>query len=432
VPEGDGQVADARPAGGEVAALAADLRARGALGRSDSLNRLFDFLAECAAAGARPKEFEVASAVFGRDSGFDGSQDATVRVAVHRLRRKLDDYYAGPGAADPVRLAIPRGEYRMTAEPRPEGAPTPASPTTRDWRRWALAAAALVLALNLGAWAAFWQTHGADRTISEVRARAPWAALRQTDAPTLLVLGDYYIFGEIDEQAGIDRLIRQYSINSAADLDDWLMDNPKAMGKYRDLDLYYLPVGAAFALRSIVPVVSHAVGRAETTRVIMASDLTPDMLKRNNIVYLGYFSGLGVLRAPVFAGSRFQVGETYDQLIDGKAHKLYTSQEGGPAGGDANRRDYGYVAAFKGPAGNRIVVIAGARDTGLQEAAEALANPDSLKALAKAAGGGDDFEALYEAEGIGRSTLGGRLVVASPRTGVNPWTAQPNLSFPIG
>ena len=32
------------------------------------------------------------------------------------------------------------------------------------------------------------------------------------------------------------------------------MDNPKAMGSYRDLDLYYLPVGAAFALRSIVPV----------------------------------------------------------------------------------------------------------------------------------------------------------------------------------
>jgi hypothetical protein len=369
MPDGVGQANGGQGNGSEVAGLAADLRARHALGRSDSLNRLFDFLADCAAAGARPKEFEVASAVFGRDSGFDGSQDATVRVAVHRLRRKLEDYYAGPGSADPVRLAIPRGEYRMVAEPRPQAAPALAQAPARDWRRWALAAAALVLALNLAAWAAFWVTHGPDRTLSQVRASAPWAAMRRSDAPTLLVLGDYYIFGEIDEQAGIDRLIRQYSINSAADLDDWLMDNPKAMGKYRDLDLYYLPVGAAFALRSIVPVLSHAGGRAETTRVIMASDLTPDMLKRNNIVYLGYFSGLGVLRAPVFAGSRFSVGETYDQLIDGTAHKLYSSQEGGPGGGDANRRDYGYVAAFKGPAGNRIVVIAGARDTGLQEAA---------------------------------------------------------------
>ena len=75
--------------------------------------------------------------------------------------------------------------------------------------------------------------------MAQARAQAPWSGLAAADAPTLLVLGDYYIFGEIDEQAGINRLIRQYSINSAADLDDWLMDNPKAMGKYRDLDLYY-------------------------------------------------------------------------------------------------------------------------------------------------------------------------------------------------
>src|SRR5205085_11038381 len=117
MPDGVGQ-----GSASEVGELAAQLRARQALGRSDSLNRLFDYLAACAAAGARPKEFEVAAAVFARDSGFDGSQDATVRVAVHRLRRKLDDYYAGPGAAEPVRLAIPRGEYRMVAEPRPADA----------------------------------------------------------------------------------------------------------------------------------------------------------------------------------------------------------------------------------------------------------------------------------------------------------------------
>ena len=119
-------------------------------------------------------------------------------------------------------------------------------------------------------------------------------------------------------------------------------------------------------------------------------------------------------------------------LIDGVSHRIYRSQEGGPSQGDANRRDYGYVAAFRGPGGNRIVVIAGARDTGLQQAAEALANPDALKALLKTVGDADSFEALYEAEGIGRSTLGGHLEIAAPRNKVNPWTAQPNLSFPIG
>ncbi len=421
-------------AGEEIAELAAGLRARHALGRSPGLNRLFDYLAECAKVGMRPKEFEVAAAVFGRDADFDGGQDASVRVAVHRLRRKLDDFYAAAGRDEPARLTIPKGEYRMVVEARPAAVAAPGF----AWRRWALGAVALVLALNVAAWAVFWSTHGSEHSLARAQASQPWTPIVKGDAPTLLVLGDYYIFGEIDETAGINRLVRQYSINSASDLDDWLMDNPKAMGKYRDLDLYYLPVGAAFALRSIVPVLSRGAGPSRGTsggdnvHVVMASDLTPEMLKRNNIVYLGYLSGLGMLRAPVFAGSRFSIGETYDDLIDGVSHRTYRSQEGGPSQGDANRRDYGYVAAFRGPAGNRIVVIAGARDTGLQQAAEALANPDALKALLKTVRDADSFEALYEAEGIGRSTLGGHLEIAAPRSKVNPWTAQPNLSFPIG
>src|SRR6185312_11834502 len=97
------------------------------------------------------------AAVFGRTSAFDGSQDASVRVAVHRLRRKLDDFYAGPGRDEPVRLSIPKGEYRMVAEPRPAdeiaAAPTGAP---RPWRTYAIAAIALIALLNIAAWAVFW------------------------------------------------------------------------------------------------------------------------------------------------------------------------------------------------------------------------------------------------------------------------------------
>ena len=67
---------NAKGAGDKIAELAAALRARQAFGRSDGLNRLFDYLADCGQAGLRPKEFEVAAAVFGRSSAFDGSQDA--------------------------------------------------------------------------------------------------------------------------------------------------------------------------------------------------------------------------------------------------------------------------------------------------------------------------------------------------------------------
>ena len=413
----------------DIAELAQGLRARQALGRSDGLNRLFDYLVQTSAGGARPKEFEVAAAVFGRSSAFDGAQDASVRVAVHRLRKKLDEFYAGEGRDERVRLTIPKGEYRVVAT---EAGPQSANPTARRKVHWLAIAVVLLLALNAGAWAAFWTTHGGERDLIAARKSPPWSQLIKADAPTLLVLGDYYIFGETDEREGVDRLVREYAINSREDLDAWLMDNPTAMGRYRDLDLYYLPVGAASALRSVTPILAGGAARPENLRVIMASDLTPEMLKRNNIVYLGYISGLGVLRGPVFSGSRFRIGDTYDELYDGRTKTTYVSQEGGPSRGEASHRDYGYVTAFKGPQGNRILIIAGVRDTGLMQAAEALASPPALKALIKAAGKGDSFEALYEAQGIQRSSLSARLLVAAPRSATNPWSSETDLHFPAG
>ncbi|MDB5453384.1 MAG: hypothetical protein JWO33_1962 [Caulobacteraceae bacterium] len=414
-------------AGQDIAELAASLRARQALGRSEGLNRLFDYLVETSVTGARPKEFEVAAAVFDRGSGFDGAQDASVRVAVHRLRMKLVEFYAGPGRDDAVRLAAPRGEYRLAAEPM---ARAPA--VARRFPPWAAVALAIVL-LNAAAWGGWWATHPGDGGLAEVRRAAPWKQLIAAERPVLVVVGDYYIFGEIDEGANVDRLIREYAINSHADLDAWLMDNPAAIGRYTDLGLSYLPTGAAFALRDVMPVLAPKAADLDRVRVVMSSDVTPEMLKRNDIVYLGYFSGLGVLRDPVFAASRFRVGETYDELIDVKTGREYVSQQGGPEKRASSGSDYGYFASFRGPAGNRVVIIAGTRDTALMQTAEAVTGKAGLQALARAAAGADSFEALYEVEGIRRANLGGRLLLASPLKPGKIWAApRSDLSFPAG
>ena len=399
------------------------------LGRSEVLNRLFDYLVQVSVAGGRPKEFEVAAAVFGRDAGFDGAQDASVRVAVHRLRKKLEDYYAGPGRDEPVRLLAPRGEYRLEVVPA-DLAPEPVAIVSAGPRRWALILGALAL-LNLALWAAWWATH--RDPYSPVRAAAPWSQLLHSERPLLVVTGDYYIFGDLDEATGAGRLVREYGVNSAADLDAWLMDHPSMVGRYRDLDLYYLPVGVAAALRELMPVLAPKAAARGQVRVVSASDLTPEMLKANDILYVGYLSGLRLLRDPVFAGSRFKVGETYDELIDAKTGRRYQSQEGGPVDGQVNQRDLGYFAAFRGPTGSRIVIVAGARDVGLTQAAEALTRPDTLKALRTAAKGGEAYEGLFEAEGLGRASLGGHLVLGSPLETARIWSpARPPMVFPAG
>jgi hypothetical protein len=412
----------------DIASLADGLRVHGALGRSEALIRLFDYLVGVSTAGGKPKELEVAAAVFGRDSGFDGAQDASVRVAAHRLRKKLEDYYAGPGRDEPVRLTVPRGEYRLVAVPA-ELAPAAEAPL-RKVPRWAVALGVLA-ALNLAAWAGWWASHRDG--YEPLRRMAPWSQLIGGGHPLLVVLGDYYIFGDLDEATGAGRLVREYGINSSADLDAWLMDHPALVDRYRDLDLFYLPVGAAAALRHVMPVLAPKASDREQVRVITASDLTPEMIRRNDILYVGYLSGLKLLRDPVFAGSRFRVGDTYDELIDTRTGRRYQSQEGGPAEGQSSQRDLGYFAAFRGPTGNRIVIVAGARDVGLTETAEAVTNSRSLRDLLKAANGADAYEGLFEAEGLRRATLGGRLVLGSPLDAAHIWVPpRKPPQFPAG
>ncbi len=58
------------------------------------------------------KEYQIATEALGRGSDFDPRIDSTVRVAVARLRTKLDEYYSRQGVHDPIRIEIPKGSYR--------------------------------------------------------------------------------------------------------------------------------------------------------------------------------------------------------------------------------------------------------------------------------------------------------------------------------
>src|SRR5437868_713154 len=55
-------------------------------------------------ASAGITEHSIAFDVYERGHAFDPQVDGTVRVETYRLRRKLQDYYEGPGREDPIRI----------------------------------------------------------------------------------------------------------------------------------------------------------------------------------------------------------------------------------------------------------------------------------------------------------------------------------------
>lgn len=57
------------------------------------------------------KQFSLGIDVYERRPDYDPSTDSIVRVEAQRLRRKLREYYAGPGSSDPVVISLYPGSY---------------------------------------------------------------------------------------------------------------------------------------------------------------------------------------------------------------------------------------------------------------------------------------------------------------------------------
>jgi len=74
--------------------------------------------------GHSVNEYSIAVEALGRSSKFDPRQDAIVRVEAHRVRHRLQQYYAGAGREDRVQIILPPGKY----VPQFVTVATPASP----------------------------------------------------------------------------------------------------------------------------------------------------------------------------------------------------------------------------------------------------------------------------------------------------------------
>ena len=403
-----------------IRAQAAKVAASGVLGRSRFYASLLEFLVTCASQGRTPKELEIAAEVFGRGSEFDPSQDSMVRVYAHNLRQKLQQFYAEAGSAETQHLSIPKGEYRLMlvdAEERNE-APVRRGFWHDEPRTLKLAAAtAVILGLGIAAGMALQgrldARSSSPSVYEQIAESRVWRPLLDDNLPILVVVGDYYIFGELDTQGNVDRLVREFSINSSRDLDDLMMYQPELAARYMDLDLTYLPRSAAFALRDVLRVLYTS---DKPVRAISMSELNVADFKTSHIVYVGYISALDKLLEFVFASSELAVGDTFDELVEKSTGTIYASGAGLPNG--SNYLDYGLFSTFPGPAGNQFLIVAGTRDAGLMQTAQALSEPMHLRVAedavaAKGLNAGGGVEILFEVRGYDRTNLDAMIVHTS-------------------
>lgn len=126
---------------------------------ADRSRRLLEFLVRETLAGRsdRLKDYTLGAEALGRGDQFDPRTDPIARVEASRLRARLDVYYGTEGAADSIRIVIPKGGYVPVFEGRSVDAraATPASPdvgTPGSRSLWPVAVAAALLAVAAFTW----------------------------------------------------------------------------------------------------------------------------------------------------------------------------------------------------------------------------------------------------------------------------------------
>lgn len=117
------------------------------------------------------KETVIAAEVY-REPAYDPKADSFVRVDVGRLRQRLRDYYAERGAADPIRITIPKGRYAPAFEvAKPE--------RSLPWRWIGAAVAGVALTSGL-----FWW-RGGTRAVEEATGKLALSVIAAEGPPPL-------------------------------------------------------------------------------------------------------------------------------------------------------------------------------------------------------------------------------------------------------
>jgi hypothetical protein len=378
------------------------VRASGLVGRAGRLRELFDFLAARGPDANPATQAEIAETVFGH--GGADADDATARVYIHRLRKRLEQFYEREGAAS-GRLVLPAGTYALNFQQAETEAPP--EPRRRS-RRW-LIPVLLLLALA-GAFLAGRSLTGSG---DETEPNAIWQPFLESERPIMIAVGDYYIFGEIDPLRPEEgRLIRDFAIDSPTDLARAQEANPDRYGATQDMGLNYLPFSSAYALQALMPVLAQ---HPQPVAVMPASQVTSGTFRDYNVIYVGLISGMGLIEDVNFMASGFAVGESYDELIDFESGRRYVSGEARSLASGRYYRDYGYLARFEEPGGALVAVVAAERDTGLRGLAPLAVSARLPERLSELAENGAPFETLYEITGQQGADLDEKIVVTRAR-----------------
>lgn len=374
---------------------------------------LLQYIVKASISGKEIKETTIAIDVFSKDASFEPTTDPTVRVYMSNLRKKLEHYYLSTGKDQVIRIDIPKGhyhaEYVNISQSLPENAKK---------NKIIISALAGIIILSFIVIAYLITRKGDDRqTVKQnyIFNNPVWSGFNQNNLPNLIVLGDYFFMYE--RKDNLDHFIRDPKINSNTEYKDFLARSPEYFNKYLISNITYLRPSVFWAMMKILP----AIQTSKEVHLKLASELIWDDLQQNNIIFVGTFKNLFILRE-LLEKSKFKYQISPPKLFvksNSDSTLTYSIDLFQPG---IYTKDYVLILNSIGPNNNNLLLLISFGETGMVEAARLLTESkekfevetnlkfDSLESI-------NNYNMILEVEGIDRNTFRSKMVSFLNRDG---------------
>jgi hypothetical protein len=368
---------------------------------SPNYQKLLEFLVKSSQEGKVPKELTIAYEVYHIDIQDKSVAESNVRVYVHNLRKKLDSYYQNEGKTDRLQLAIPKGKYKVEFVEHN----IKSFRTNRKFLILALLIAVGVTIINILITKDIIHIIKQKNTASF--SRHVWRDFIETDLPLLIVIGDYYLFKDMEYPDRV-RYLRDVRINSDRELDLFLQGNPDKSERYNITKHSLIGKFSVFCIYDLVEMFLMA---GKKVKIILASDFNWEDMKENNIIYVGSFKAMRQMDEFIkYANFKFNVYPNelrFKQLVPDSTFYYYSVDSDMD---NAYESDYSIVAKMPGPSGNTVMFFISTRDIGSIATVDYFTNPDKIKEFEsvhfKQDGNNlDYFESCFMVQGLHRNPV---------------------------
>jgi hypothetical protein len=237
------------------------------------------------------REQQIGSTVFGRSSDYNPSEDNIVRVEARQLRKRLFDYFAADGKAEPWLIEIPKGSYLpvFLRRQQPAAEPVEVAPVEEAQANpvLKLIAIALILLLAAACLGLLWlnQSLRQQRPASPpVTRNFPWSLLFDANHQTNVVVADSCLVllqDVLNEHISLaDYLSRAYLSKV-----DRVSDNPALRSALQTIAArQYTSLADVTFVRKVAQLDP---GLRDQIRVVYARNLNIRDFKSNHMILLG-------------------------------------------------------------------------------------------------------------------------------------------------